>query len=154
MLDALGSSTRENLQELVQASIIFCHYVDISGAGSQQAIELSIEKLHSVKFSTVIPSSPPSPPPHAAQNKSFLQKGFVFAKARTVKPGLAVKGLTLKASLKLQANCLGCLSGSRLRSSPMFQCSANRTRVPAGRQFGHGFLSPIQTFSLARSNLR
>jgi tetratricopeptide (TPR) repeat protein len=126
LLDALGSSTQKNIQKLVEASISFCHYVYISGAGSQQAIELSIEKLKSVKFSTAIPSSPPP----AAKNKSFWKKGSLFAKAKTIKPGAAVKEPTLKVdpTLKLQADCLGCL-GQVLSRQRKFDLAGEKFRL-------------------------
>lgn len=130
LLDALGSSTQKNLQELVQASISFCHYVYISGAGSQQAIELSIEKLNSVKISTAILASPSSPPPPAARSKSFWKKGSLFAKAKTVKAGPTVKEPTLKVdpTLKLQADCLGCL-GQVLSRQRKFDLAGEKFRL-------------------------
>ena len=146
LLDALGSSTAKNLQELVQASISFCHYVYISGAGSQQAIELSIEKLNSIKFSTAIPPFPSSPPPPAAKSKSFWKKGSLFAKAKTVKAGPAVKEPTLKVdpTLKLQADCLGCL-GQVLSRQRKFDLAgekfrlANDIHVQIGDLLGHAY---------------
>ena len=146
LLDALGSSTQRNLQDLVQASINFCHYVYISGAGSQQAIELSIQKLNSVKISTAKSSSLPSPPPPAAKSKSFWKKGFVFAKAKTVKVGVAVKEPTLKLdpTLKLQADCLGCL-GQVLSRQRKFDLAkekfelAKDIHVQIGDLLGHAY---------------
>ncbi|KIM48615.1 hypothetical protein M413DRAFT_59686 [Hebeloma cylindrosporum] len=144
LLDALGSSTQKNLHILVQASISFCHYVYISGAGSQHAIELSIEKLQSMKISTGIPSS--SSPPSAAKSKSFWKKGSVFAKVKTIKAGTAVNEPTLKADprLKLQADCLGCL-GQVLSRQRKFDIAkekfdlAKDIHIQIGDLLGHAY---------------
>ena len=146
LLDALGSSTHKNLQDLVQASISFCHYIYISGAGSQQAIELSLEKLNSVKISTAIPPSPASQPPPAAKSKSFWKKGSVFVKAKTLKAVPDVKDSALKVdpTLKLRANCLGCL-GQVLSRQRKFELAkekfelAKDIHVQIGDFLGHAY---------------
>jgi tetratricopeptide (TPR) repeat protein len=145
LLDALASSTERNLQDLVQASISFCRYNYISGAGSQQAIELSIEKLNLTKVSTTVSYSP-SLPPSGIKSRSFWKKSSTFSRIKIVKGATVVKGPTLEVNptLKLQADCLGCL-GQVLSRQRKFDLAkekfelAKDLHIRIGDSVGHAY---------------
>ncbi|CAA7271025.1 unnamed protein product [Cyclocybe aegerita] len=162
LLDLLESSNLEQLPDIINAVVQFCHYTYTTGNGSTQAITRAVEKLKDIQETEKLMVATTVPP---ASVKQVGQRWFSLFKWKSgkntpvanliQKSGQIPSSATMEMTIKLRADCLGCWGQLLSRRSEFGLAQekfeeAQKLHVAAGDRAGQAYDLLNMGLSLSR----
>ncbi|PPQ68437.1 hypothetical protein CVT25_007830, partial [Psilocybe cyanescens] len=133
LLEALESATIQDLTEVVQATISFSHYAYVSGKGSIQAISRAIDRIENLDLrntnnSKLLENPGTTKRTHWRGLNRRLQILISYLVKSRREPVEDDKITEANSTLKLRADCLGCL-GQLLSQQSKFSLAEEKFRL-------------------------